>query len=288
MEDPTAALERDLACLDEYDYFFRPDLLSGKVALITGGGSGIGFTVAEVFMRHQCSTIIVGRKFERLSKAAKRLEILTGQRCVPLKMDVRKVKEVEVAVDKALEHFSRIDVLVNGAAGNFLCPASQLSYNGIKTVIDIDTLGTFNLSKAVFNKYFKNNGGGSIINITATLHYNGCPYQCHAGCAKAAIEAMMRHLAVEWGPHGVRVNCVAPGPVADTEGFHRLGKNLNPNFAKKFPLQRLGTRREIADATVFLASGASALMTANTLVVDGGSWMAGFPPLTEMKAHSKL
>lgn len=203
-------------------------------------------------------------------------------------MDVRKVKEVETAVDKALEHFSRIDVLVNGAAGNFLCPASKLSYNGIKTVIDIDTLGTFNLSKAVFNKCFKKNGGGSIINITATLHYNGCPNQCHAGCAKAAIEAMMRHLAVEWGPHGVRVNCVAPGPVADTEGFHRLGKNLNPNFAKNFPLQRLGTRREIADATVFLASGASALMTANTLVVDGGSWMAGFPPLTEMKARSKL
>jgi len=195
---------------------------------------------------------------------------------------------VETALDKALEHFSQIDVLVNGAAGNFLCPASKLSYNGIKTVIDIDTLGTFNLSKAVFNKCFKNNGGGSIINITATLHYNGCPYQCHAGCAKAAIEAMMRHLAVEWGPHGVRVNCVAPGPVADTEGLYRLGKNLNPNFAKKFPLQRLGTRREIADATVFLASGASALITANTLVVDGGSWMAGFPPLTEMKAHSKL
>lgn len=155
-------------------------------------------------------------------------------------------------------------------------------------VIDIDTLGTFNLSKAVFNKCFKNNGGGSIINITATLHYNGCPYQCHAGCAKAAIEAMMRHLAVEWGPNGVRVNCVAPGPVADTEGFHRLGKNLDPNFAKKFPLQRLGTCREIADATVFLASGASALMTANTLVVDGGSWMTGFPPMAEMKAYSKL
>ncbi|XP_068760952.1 peroxisomal 2,4-dienoyl-CoA reductase [(3E)-enoyl-CoA-producing]-like [Montipora capricornis] len=286
MED--AELEKDIACLEEYDYFFRPDLLSGKVAFITGGGSGIGFTIAEVLMRHKCSTVIFGRKFERLSTAARKLENLTGQKCLPLKGDVRKVDEVEAAVDKAIEHFSRIDVLVNGAAGNFVCPASKLSYNGIKTVIDIDTLGTFNVSKAVYNKCFKNNGGGSIINITATLHYNGQPFQCHAGSAKAAIEAMMRHLAVEWGPDGVRVNCVAPGPVADTEGFQRLGKHAGPNFVKKFPIQRLGTRRDIADATVFLASGASSFITSNTLVVDGGSWMTGSGSMATIKAHSKL
>jgi len=123
----------------------------------------------------------------------------------------------------ALKHFSRIDILVNGAAGNFLCPASQLSNKGIKTVFDIDAFGTFNVSKAIYNKCFKNNGGGSIINITATLQYNGHPLQCHAGSAKAAIEGMMRHLAVEWGPDGVQVNCVSPGAVKDTEGFRRLG-----------------------------------------------------------------
>lgn len=282
-------LESDIACLDQYDYFFRPDLLSGKVALITGGGSGIGFTITEVLMRHQCCTVIVGRKFDRLRKAAKKLKDLTGQKCLPLKVDVRKVNEVEAAVDKTLEHFSRIDILVNGAAGNFLCPASKLSYNGIKTVLDIDTLGTFNASKAVYNKYFKNNGGGSIINITATLHYNGRPLQCHAGSAKAAIEGMMRHLAVEWGPDGVRINCVSPGAVADTEGFRRLGgKRIPPNFEENVPLQRLGTRRDVADATLFLASGASAYITANTLIVDGGSWMTIPVSMASVKALSKL
>ncbi|XP_078346912.1 peroxisomal 2,4-dienoyl-CoA reductase [(3E)-enoyl-CoA-producing]-like [Oculina patagonica] len=205
------------------------------------------------------------------------------------RVDVRKVNEVEAAVDLALKHFSRIDILVNGAAGNFLCPASQLSYNGIKTVFDIDAFGTFNVSKAIYNKCFKNNGGGNIINITATLHYNGRPLQCHAGSAKAAIEGMMRHLAVEWGPDGVRVNCVSPGAVKDTEGFRRLGGRSVPlNYVKNVPLQRLGTRRDVADATLFLASGASAFITANILIVDGGSWMTNPVSMATLKALSKL
>ncbi|CAH3044485.1 unnamed protein product [Porites lobata] len=284
--------QSDTKCLDQYDYFFRSDLLSGKVAFITGGGSGIGFTITEVLMRHQCATVIVGRKFDRLRKAAKKLEDLTGQKCVPIKVDVRKVNEVEAAVDKALELFSRIDILVNGAAGNFLCPASKLSYNGLKTVIDIDTLGTFNVSKTVYNKFFKKNGGGSIINITATLQYNGTPFQCHAGSAKAAIEGMMRHLAVEWGPDGVRVNCISPGAVTDTEGFRKLGgRHIPPNYEENVPLQRLGSRRDVADAALFLASGASAYVTSNTLIVDGGSWMTvpvSLKTMKSMKAISKL
>ncbi|CAH3039505.1 unnamed protein product [Pocillopora meandrina] len=285
-----AVLESDIACLDHYDYFFRPNILQGKVAFITGGGSGIGFTITEVLMRHSCSAVIVGRKFDRLKKAAKKLEDVTGQKCLPVKVDVRKVNEVDAAVDMALKHFSKIDILVNSAAGNFLCPASQLSYNGLKTVFDIDTFGTFNVSKAVYNKCFKNNGSGNIINITATLHHNGHPLQCHAGGAKAAIEGMSRHLAVEWGPDGVRVNCVAPGAVKDTEGFCRLGgKHLPPNFIENVPLQRLVSRQDVADSVLFLASGASAFITANTLVVDGGSRITNSVSMTTMnKAISKL
>lgn len=142
----------------------------------------------------------------------------------------------------------------------------------------------------MYNKCFKSNGNGNIINITATLHYNGNPLQCHAGSAKAAIEGMSRHLAVEWGPDGVRVNCVAPGAVKDTEGFRRLGgKHLPPNFIENVPLQRLVLRQDVADSVLFLASGASAFITANTLVVDGGSWITNSVSMATMnKAISKL
>ncbi|XP_074962087.1 peroxisomal 2,4-dienoyl-CoA reductase [(3E)-enoyl-CoA-producing] isoform X4 [Phalacrocorax aristotelis] len=277
-------------CLREYRHLFSPDILAGQVAFITGGGSGIGFRIAEIFMRHGCRTVIASRNLQRVLEASKKLVAATGQQCLPLSIDVRQPQTIVAAVDEALKEFKRIDILVNGAAGNFLCPASALSFNAFKTVIDIDTIGTFNTSKVLFEKYFRDHGG-VIVNITATLSYRGQALQVHAGAAKAAIDAMTRHLAVEWGPNNIRVNSLAPGPITGTEGYRRLGGK----FAKEaslfdvIPLQRAGNKTEIAHSTLYLASPLSSYVTGTTLVVDGGSWLTSannFPALLGIASSS--
>ncbi|XP_033630116.1 peroxisomal 2,4-dienoyl-CoA reductase-like [Asterias rubens] len=264
-------------CMSTYNHVFQPDVLNNKVAFITGGGSGICFTIAEVFMRHQCDTVIASRNLQRVEQAAKKLEAATGRRCMPVQLDVRKPQDVLRGVDAALGHFGKIDILVNGAAGNFLAPASGLSFNGFKTVIEIDTLGTFNTSKAVYDKYMKIHGG-VIINISATLAYRGQLFQVHASAAKAAIDSMTKSLCNEWGAQGIRVVGIAPGPIADTEGMRKLGgaalneQDMDRAF-RNLPLQRLGTKCDIADCAVFAVSSAASYISGHTIVVDGGCWM---------------
>uniref|UniRef100_A0A3P8VVH9 Peroxisomal 2,4-dienoyl-CoA reductase [(3E)-enoyl-CoA-producing] n=1 Tax=Cynoglossus semilaevis TaxID=244447 RepID=A0A3P8VVH9_CYNSE len=247
-------------CLTSYTHIYSPDLLKDRVAFITGGGSGIGFRIAEVFMRHGCDT------------AAKKLSAASGRRCLPLSVDVRQPESIVAAVEETLREFGRIDVLINNAAGNFLCPATSLSFNAFKTVMEIDTMGTFNTSKVVYEKWFKDHGG-NIVNISATLGYRGQGLQVHAGSAKAANDAMTKHLAVEWGPSGVRVNAVAPGPISGTEGFRRLGgpRGESAGHFSSIPLQRAET--EMAPCTLSLASCVSSYVTGAILVADGGAWL---------------
>ncbi|KAK2097171.1 Peroxisomal 2,4-dienoyl-CoA reductase [Saguinus oedipus] len=154
MAQPPPDVEGD-DCLPAYRHLFCPDLLRDKVAFITGGGSGIGFRIAEIFMRHGCHTVIASRSLPRLLTAARKLAAATGQRCLPLSMDVRVPPAVMAAVDQALKEFGKIDILVNCAAGNFLCPAGALSFNAFKTVLDIDTSGTFNVSRVLYEKFLR-------------------------------------------------------------------------------------------------------------------------------------
>ncbi|XP_026171041.1 peroxisomal 2,4-dienoyl-CoA reductase [(3E)-enoyl-CoA-producing] isoform X2 [Mastacembelus armatus] len=261
-------------CLTSYTYIYSPDLLKNQVAFITGGGSGIGFRIAEVFMRHGCDTVIASRNMDKLKQAAKTLTEATGRRCLPLCMDVRQPESIMAAVDETLKELGCIDILVNNAAGNFLCPATSLSFNAFKTVVEIDTMGTFNTCKVVYDKWFKDHGG-NIVNISATLGYKGQVLQVHAGSAKAANDAMTRHLAVEWGPSGVRVNAVAPGPISGTEGFRRLAGHSAEaaGVFQSIPLQRAGNKTEMAHCTLFLASRASSYVTGAILVADGGTWL---------------
>ncbi|XP_045705288.1 peroxisomal 2,4-dienoyl-CoA reductase [(3E)-enoyl-CoA-producing] [Phyllostomus hastatus] len=259
-------------CLPEYRHLFCPDLLRDKVAFITGGGSGIGFRIAEIFMRHGCHTVIASRSLPRLLMAAKKLSAATGQRCLPLSLDVRAPPAIMTAVDQALKEFGKIDILINCAAGNFLCPASALSFSAFKTVMDIDTLGTFNVSHVLYEKFFRDHGG-VIVNITATLGTRGQVLQLHAGSAKAAVDAMTRHLAVEWGPQNIRVNSLAPGPISGTEGFRRLAGDSKASKVLASPLQRLGNKTEIAHSVLYLASPLASYVTGALLVVDGGTWL---------------
>ncbi|XP_058536436.1 peroxisomal 2,4-dienoyl-CoA reductase [(3E)-enoyl-CoA-producing] [Ochotona princeps] len=276
MAAPVPDVDED-ECLTEYRHLFSPDLLRDQVAFITGGGSGIGFRIAEIFMRHGCHTVIASRSLPRVSMAAKKLTAATGRRCLPLAMDVRAPPAIMAAVDQALQEFGKINILVNCAAGNFLCPASALSFNAFRTIMDIDTMGTFNVSRVLYEKFFQDHGG-VIVNITATLGFRGQALQVHAGSAKAAVDAMTRHLAVEWGPQHIRVNSLAPGPIHGTEGVRRLSgpmANRSPHVLSS-PLRRLGSKTEIAHSTLFLASPLSSYVTGALLVVDGGAWLT-FP-----------
>ncbi len=254
---------------------FRSDILEGQVAFVTGGGSGICKGIARAYMAHGARAVIMGRKAERLEAAAKELSEATGRECLATPGDVRDPKQVEAALDRALERFGRLDVVVNGAAGNFLCPASQLSYNAFKTVLDIDSIGTWNVCRAAFERRLRDHGG-SILNISATLHYAATPLQAHASAAKAAIDSLTKSLALEWGPMGIRVNAIAPGPIDDTEGMTRLAPpDMKAKLEGAVPLKRFGTVEDVANVALFLASGAAGYVNGAIVVVDGGAWLPG-------------
>jgi peroxisomal 2,4-dienoyl-CoA reductase len=256
---------------------YRSDMLAGQVALVTGGGTGICRGITEALLAHGADVVITSRNAERLQAAADEMAAASGRRCIPLAADVRDLPAVEGVITRTLEALGRLDIVVNGAAGNFLAPAASLSSNAFRTVLEIDTLGTFHVCKAAFNGWMKRNGG-SIINVSATLHYTGVPLQMLPGAAKAAIDAMTRHLAFEWGPSGVRINSLAPGPIGDTEGMKRLlPEPMKEKLRKKIPLQRFGTVADVADAALYLASDAARYVTGSVLVVDGGAWMIGAP-----------
>ena len=254
---------------------FRKDLLEGKVAFVTGGGSGICKGITRAFLEHGAEAAIFARKEERLKAAASELSEATGQACLAVAGDVRKPETIEAALDATLERFGRIDIVVNGAAGNFLAPAAGLSYNAFATVMGIDSLGTFNVSKAAFDKRLRDHGG-HLLNISATLHYSATPLQTHASAAKAAVDSLTRSLALEWGGLGIRVNGIAPGPIDDTEGMTRLApKEMKDKLTSLIPMKRFGRVEEIADAALFLVSDAAAYIHGQTLIVDGGAWLPG-------------
>ncbi len=254
---------------------FRQDVLEGKVCFVTGGGSGICKGMTEAFLAHGARAVILGRKVERLEEAAKELTEKTGRECIAIGCDVRDPKAIEAALDQAISHFGHVDVVVNGAAGNFLAPAAALSYNGFKTVMEIDAIGTWNVCRASFEKYLRDHGG-HIINISATLHYGATPLQVHASAAKAAVDAITRSLALEWGSLGIQVNGIAPGPIDGTEGMTRLAPpGFRERISKAIPMGRLGTIEDIASCGVWLVSGGASYVHGETIVVDGGAWLPG-------------
>src|SRR5207302_10694372 len=167
-----------------------------------------------------------------------------GGECLAVAADVRDYAAVENAIAKTVEQYGHIDIVVNGAAGNFLCAADQLSPNGFGTIVDIDTKGTFNVCRAAFEELRKSKG--QILNISATLHYLATPMQIHVAAAKAGVDAITRNLSAEWGRHDIRVNGIAPGPIEDTEGMNRLLKpELKEKLMRKVPLGRFGQIEDI-------------------------------------------
>jgi peroxisomal 2,4-dienoyl-CoA reductase len=254
------------------DNFFADELLNGHVALVTGGGTGITGGVARAFAEAGARVALVSRKMEHLEPAVEKIRALGGE-AFAVAADVRNMEEVEKAVATTVEKFGKLDIVVNGAAGNFLCPAEELSPNGFGTVVDIDLKGTFNVSRAAFAELKKERG--QILNISATLHYTGTPLQLHVSAAKAGVDALTRQLAVEWGRYGIRVNAIAPGPIEDTEGMTRLvPAEVKEKLLRGIPLGRFGRIKDIEQAALFICSDAASFINGTILVVDGGQWLS--------------
>jgi peroxisomal 2,4-dienoyl-CoA reductase len=250
---------------------FSSDLLNGKTAFITGGGTGICRGIALAFAEHGCDVAITSRKAENLEATAEEIR-RRGVRAVAVAADVRDPVAVGSAIEACVRELGRLDILVNGAAGNFVCAAEHLSPNGFGTVVDIDLKGTFNVSRAALTPLKAH--GGSVINISATLPYLGTMGQSHAAAAKAGVDSLTRVLACEWGPYGIRVNGIAPGPIDGTEGVRRLTSDATRARTRTdCPLGRLGTIDDIANAALFLCSDAASFVNGVTLVVDGGLWL---------------
>jgi peroxisomal 2,4-dienoyl-CoA reductase len=278
---------------------FNASTLANMVALVTGGGSGIGREISKQLGLHGATVVISGRRDHVLAATCASLSGQSGQsgQSGPMTIsfvtgDVRSYDDCQRMVSETLSRYGKLDIVINCAAGNFLAMAEQLSSNGFKTVLDIDTLGTFNVCRASVDA-LKRNTSSTIVNISATLHYGATWYQAHASAAKAAIDSLTRTLALEWGAHGIRVNGIAPGPIQGTAGLKKLagvdgsGKPLEDLIKEKIPVGRAGTAWDIAMAVVYLCSSAGGFVTGHTMVVDGGEWMWR-PPVVPREAVARV
>ncbi len=247
---------------------------TGRHVFVAGGSSGINFGIAQAFARAGARLSLISRSPERVDGAASRLREL-GTDAIGIAADVRQPEAVERALAQAAAKFGPIDVLVSGAAGNFLAKALDMSPNAFKTVVDIDLLGSFNvlrLSHAHLRK-----PGACIIQISASQAFVATPYQVHVSAAKAGIDMLTRGLALEWGADGIRINSIIPGPIQDTEGLKRLAPTAETlqAMAERVPLKRLGRLEDVARVALMLASDWGSYITGTVIAVDGGLALTG-------------
>lgn len=248
--------------------------LEGRVAIVTGGGTGIGFAIAAEYARLGARLVLASRNPKHLEPAIQELND-RGAEAMAVSTDVRYPEDVDRMVSETVRRFGGIDILVNNAAGNFICPAEKLSPNGWNAVVNIVLNGTFYCSRAAGLQMIESGRGGNILNIVAAYAWTGGPGTVHSASAKAGVVCMTQTLAVEWARYKIRVNGIAPGPV-DTEG---AGSKLweSPEFResmiKTIPRGRIGNVAEIARAAAYLVSDYADFITGETLVVDGGQWL---------------
>jgi NAD(P)-dependent dehydrogenase (short-subunit alcohol dehydrogenase family) len=253
---------------------FASRVLDGQTALVTGGGTGIGLSIALALGRLGARVAIASRDAGHLEAGLQELRAADCE-AMAVQVDVRQPDQVDAMVADTVSSFGRIDILVNNAAGNFVCRAEDLTPNGWNAVIGIVLNGSFYCSRAVGRHMIARGGGGSIVSILATYAWTGSAGTIHSASAKAGVMAMTQTLAVEWAPHKIRVNAVAPGPIESPGAAAQLWSTPEAVEAIKgrVPLGRWGQPEEIADAVSFLVSPHASYITGDVLTVDGGQWL---------------
>lgn len=245
---------------------------SGKVALVTGGSSGMGKDMATMFARQGAKVMICGRSLERLQPVVDEIKAAGGE-AYAYECDIREPERVNEMIEETVNKLGSLDILVNNAAGNFVVKSEDLTVNGWRAVENIVLNGTWYCSQAAGKKMIESGNGGNIINIVATYAWTGSPGVVHSASAKAGVVAMTKTLASEWGKHGIRVNGIAPGPIEDTGGADRLWPNeeVKQQILRGIALRRLGRKEEISNLAMFLASDFSGYITGDIITADGGA-----------------
>jgi len=267
---------------------FDKELLKGKSIIVTGGGTGLGKSMATRFAELGADLVITSRRQNVIDETASELR-KHGQKVLAISCDVRDPEAVQSMVNETVSQFGKIDILLNNAAGNFISPTEDLSPNAFKTIVDIVLNGTFNCTQEV-GKVMRKKDGGVIMNIVTTYAWTGSGYVVPSACAKAGVLAMTRSLAVEWAKYGIRTVAIAPGPFPTKGAWSRLappGLGIKKKMKNRIPLKRMGEHIELANLASYLVSDEAGYINGEVVTIDGGEWLQGAGEMNELEKMPK-
>ncbi|MDD9887984.1 MAG: 2,4-dienoyl-CoA reductase [Candidatus Marinimicrobia bacterium] len=267
---------------------FESGLLKEKTIIITGGGTGLGKSMATRFAELGANLVITSRRQDVIDNTGEELRQYGGK-VLAITCDVRDPEQVQSMVDQTVSELGFIDILLNNAAGNFISPTEDLSPNGFKTVVDIVLNGTFNCTQAA-GKVMRESDGGVILNIVTTYAWTGSGYVVPSACAKAGVLAMTRSLAVEWAKYGIRTVAIAPGPFPTKGAWSRLappGLGIQKKMINRVPLKRVGEHEELANLASYLVSDQAGYINGEVVTIDGGEWLQGAGEMNELEKLPK-
>ena len=256
---------------------FEIDLLKGKTIIITGGGTGLGKSMAVRFAELGANLVLTSRRQDVLDETSAEIKQATGAKILTVAADIRSPEQIADMVAQSVSRFKKIDGLLNNAAGNFISPTEKLSENAFKTIVDIVLLGSFNCTLNAGREMIKS-GGGNILSIVTTYAWTGSGYVVPSASAKAGVLAMTRSLAVEWAKYNIRSNAIAPGPFPTKGAWSRLvppGLNVEKKMKERVPMNRFGKHEELANLAAYLMADGSAYINGDVITIDGGEWLKG-------------
>jgi NAD(P)-dependent dehydrogenase (short-subunit alcohol dehydrogenase family) len=265
----------------------RDGALDGKTIIVTGGGTGLGRAMTTYFLQLGANVVISSRKLDVLEATAAELRQQTGGKVLAVQCDVRKYDEVEKLLQRTVEEFGRVDILVNNAAGNFISPTERLSNKAFDVIVDIVLKGSYNCTLALGKHWIAQEQPGTILNIVTTYASVGSAFVVPSATAKAGVLALTRSLAVEWAKYGIRSVAIAPGPFPTEGAWSRLfpeplASKLDP--AASVPLKRVGSHQELANLAAFLVSDFASYINGEVVTIDGGEWLNGAGEFNKLEA----
>jgi NAD(P)-dependent dehydrogenase (short-subunit alcohol dehydrogenase family) len=256
----------------------RDGAMQHKTVIVTGGGTGLGKSMARYLMELGANVVLTSRKIDVLEKTVEELESATGGQALAVACDVRMYEQVEAMLEAAVKRFGKVDALLNNAAGNFISPTERLSHRAFDTVVDIVLKGSYNCTLALGKYWIEQKSKGTVLSVVTTYAFTGSGFVVPSACGKAGVLALTRSLAVEWAKYGIRLNAIAPGHFPTEGAWSRLippGLEEELDMKKKIPVGRLGDHQELANLAAYLLSDYSAYVNGEVMVIDGGEWLKG-------------